>query len=271
MVSRRAKFGVSSFVIPFSLEHSHSHSHEPGDQKKKSKSHGSNKKSKRSSAETRIAGDSPSSSGSGTVTPSDEEEQRGRSRERSNSLFGYPAATRALVIQEAEQLQRNRSPSLSRSASNNLSASLKHEFTHRSLNSIGSENALSPTVFSPAVDERPSSESTPLLSSQRLHGHSREVSTNDDLTHSHGDDDQTEYIRHSGAGAHSHGHGSMNMRAILLHVLGDALGNVGVIATGLIMWFSTLSWKYYFDPIISLVITCIIFSSALPLGKLCDA
>ena len=59
----------------------------------------------------------------------------------------------------------------------------------------------------------------------------------------------------------------MNMHALLLHVLGDALGNVGVIATGLIIWLSDLSWKYYFDPIISLVITCIIFSSALPLGK----
>lgn len=61
--------------------------------------------------------------------------------------------------------------------------------------------------------------------------------------------------------------GSMNMRALVLHVLGDALGNVGVIATGLIIWLTHLSWKNYFDPIISLVITCIIFSSALPLGE----
>jgi zinc transporter 1 len=60
--------------------------------------------------------------------------------------------------------------------------------------------------------------------------------------------------------------GSMNMRALVLHVLGDALGNVGVIATGLIIWQTTWSFKYYFDPIISLVITVIIFSSALPLG-----
>ena len=35
--------------------------------------------------------------------------------------------------------------------------------------------------------------------------------------------------------SHSHSHaGSMNMRALVLHVIGDALGNVGVIATGLI-------------------------------------
>ena len=58
----------------------------------------------------------------------------------------------------------------------------------------------------------------------------------------------------------------MNMRALVLHVIGDALGNVGVIATGLIIWFSTWKYKYFCDPIISLVITAIIFSSALPLG-----
>lgn len=59
----------------------------------------------------------------------------------------------------------------------------------------------------------------------------------------------------------------MNMRALVLHVLGDALGNVGVIATGLVIWLTSWSFKYYFDPVISLVITVIIFSSALPLGK----
>lgn len=67
-------------------------------------------------------------------------------------------------------------------------------------------------------------------------------------------------------GHHGHSHGSMNMHALLLHVFGDALGNIGVIATGLVIWLSNWSFKYYFDPIISLVITVIIFSSALPLG-----
>ena len=59
----------------------------------------------------------------------------------------------------------------------------------------------------------------------------------------------------------------MNMRALVLHVLGDALGNVGVIASGLIIWLTTWQYKYYSDPVISLVITIIIFSSALPLGE----
>ena len=66
--------------------------------------------------------------------------------------------------------------------------------------------------------------------------------------------------------SHSHSDGSMNMRALVLHVIGDALGNIGVISTGLIIWLTQWDFKYYFDPVISLVITAIIFSSAMPLG-----
>jgi zinc transporter 1 len=51
-------------------------------------------------------------------------------------------------------------------------------------------------------------------------------------------------------------------------VLGDALGNIGVIITGLVMWLTEWHYKYYLDPVVSLVITVIIFCSALPLGEL---
>lgn len=46
-----------------------------------------------------------------------------------------------------------------------------------------------------------------------------------------------------------------------------SLGNVGVIAAGLVIWFCEGRWTLYFDPGVSLFITCIIFSSALPLVK----
>jgi zinc transporter 1 len=46
-----------------------------------------------------------------------------------------------------------------------------------------------------------------------------------------------------------------------------SLGNVGVIAAGLVIWFCQGRWTLYFDPAVSLLITCIIFSSALPLGR----
>lgn len=102
-----------------------------------------------------------------------------------------------------------------------------------------------------ADEQRTMNESTPLL---------RDTSSVESVPHS-----LNGHAGHShGGGGHSHG--SMNMRALVLHVLGDALGNVGVIATGLVIWLTNWSWKFYFDPMISLVITVIIFSSALPLG-----
>ena len=97
-----------------------------------------------------------------------------------------------------------------------------------------------------------SSEETPLLASPTEGSRPSPMSA-DHVDHAHG---------------RGHSHGSMNMRALVLHVLGDALGNVGVIATGLIIWLTTWKYKFYFDPVISLVITVIIFSSALPLGAL---
>ena len=60
---------------------------------------------------------------------------------------------------------------------------------------------------------------------------------------------------------------SMNMEGVFLHVLGDALGNIGVIVTALFIWKTNYSWRFYSDPLVSLVITAIIFSSALPLCR----
>jgi zinc transporter 1 len=57
----------------------------------------------------------------------------------------------------------------------------------------------------------------------------------------------------------------MGMNAMILHVIGDMLGNVGVIATALIIWKTEWHYKFYADPAISLFIALIIFKSALPL------
>ncbi|KXT07537.1 hypothetical protein AC578_10137 [Pseudocercospora eumusae] len=72
--------------------------------------------------------------------------------------------------------------------------------------------------------------------------------------------------REPGKGA-GHSHGDLNMKGIFLHVMGDALGNIGVIATALIIWLTKFPGRFYFDPAISLVITCIILASAIPLCK----
>ena len=171
----------------------------------------------------------------------------GRSRKRTDSyssLYGHPAATRASLVQTAQEIARVRSPSPSRGK-----RSKSHRSRSRSaIDEVDNEGTLHDT---PVGDGAQASERTPLLSeTSSVDSHSQDAHGG----HGHG------------KGGHGHSHGSMNMHALLLHVLGDALGNVGVIGTGLVIWLTTWSWKYYFDPVISLVITVIIFSSALPLG-----
>ncbi|PIL31600.1 transporter [Ganoderma sinense ZZ0214-1] len=176
---------------------------------------------------------------------------RTKSRERSasySSLYGHPAATRASFVQAAQDVARARSPSPSRSRVRSRShADHVHE------NGVRNESAIDDASNE---ETQTFTESTPLLANNDDSGRSSPRFLNAEAGHEHG--------RHGG---HGHSHGSMNMRALVLHVMGDALGNVGVISTGLVIWLTTLSWKYYFDPIISLVITLIIFSSALPLVR----
>jgi zinc transporter 1 len=64
---------------------------------------------------------------------------------------------------------------------------------------------------------------------------------------------------------HGHNHDDMGMNAMVLHVIGDALGNVGVIVTALVIWLTDLPGKYYADPIVSLFITLIILKTSIPL------
>ncbi|KAJ5703133.1 Cation efflux protein [Penicillium malachiteum] len=88
--------------------------------------------------------------------------------------------------------------------------------------------------------------------------------------HTHVEDDVHRDHNHaqpkpkSQKGGHSH---DLNMRGVFLHVMGDALGNIGVIASALIIWLTDYDWRYYVDPGISLVITLIILASAIPLCK----
>ncbi|CAR28816.1 hypothetical protein ZYGR_0U01750 [Zygosaccharomyces rouxii] len=66
---------------------------------------------------------------------------------------------------------------------------------------------------------------------------------------------------------HSKSPTSLNMHGVFLHVAGDALGNIGVILAALVIWKTDYSWKQYTDPAVSLIITCLIFASALPLSR----
>jgi solute carrier family 30 (zinc transporter), member 1 len=59
---------------------------------------------------------------------------------------------------------------------------------------------------------------------------------------------------------------SLNMRAVLLHVAGDALGSLVVVFTALAIWKAQSSFvEKYLDPIASLVIVFILAYASLPL------
>lgn len=59
---------------------------------------------------------------------------------------------------------------------------------------------------------------------------------------------------------HGHEHGSLNMHGAFLHVLGDALGSIGVIiSASIIQWVTSWQQRYLMDPIVSLFIVTIIF------------
>ncbi|KAI5289762.1 hypothetical protein KEM52_000662, partial [Ascosphaera acerosa] len=86
-------------------------------------------------------------------------------------------------------------------------------------------------------------------------------------THIHARPKDSKHGGHGHGHSHGHSHGDLNMRGVFLHVLGDALGNVGVIAAALIIWLTDWEWRMYSDPAISLIITCIILYTAIPLCK----
>jgi cobalt-zinc-cadmium efflux system protein len=58
---------------------------------------------------------------------------------------------------------------------------------------------------------------------------------------------------------HQHSHDDLNVRSAFLHVIGDAAASVGVIAGGVIMYFTR--W-YMLDALISVGIGCVIFWGA---------
>jgi len=57
------------------------------------------------------------------------------------------------------------------------------------------------------------------------------------------------------------------MLGVLIHVMGDALNNIGVIIAALIIWLTKSSARFYADPAVSLWIALMILASAVPLTK----
>ncbi|XP_019321199.1 zinc transporter 10 isoform X2 [Panthera pardus] len=66
---------------------------------------------------------------------------------------------------------------------------------------------------------------------------------------------------------------ALNIRGVLLHVMGDALGSVVVVVTAIIFYVRPLkgedpcNWQCYIDPSLTVIMVAIILSSAFPLIK----
>lgn len=184
------------------------------------------------------------------------------------SLYGHPAQTRAHVVQTAQDMgydrqgkvaihggERDRLVSRDESSSSNLGGygstsdrDVESGVKRTKNGLLGSKSPSRRDEDDESDDELPSAATA---IAHKLPGADRKKSSGGGHGHSHG-------------GGHD---GEMNMRGVFLHVLGDALGNVGVIASGLFILLTSYSWRFYTDPLISFAITVIIFTSALPLVK----
>lgn len=120
-------------------------------------------------------------------------------------------------------------------------------------------------------DDQAPTEGSPLLGHAKNDGSTKYSGT---ASHSHVDNEVSRHdswhVDHNHnkpkeESKDGHSHADLNMRGVFLHVMGDALGNIGVIGSALFIWLSKFSWRFYSDPVISLVITLIILGSAIPL------
>ncbi len=110
------------------------------------------------------------------------------------------------------------------------------------------------------------------------HGHSQ---GHDHPSHAHGDveihsitsthgtvssvDHHIEHLHHALAPS-KHGM-DLGILGVLIHILGDAINNIGVIISALIIWITHSPSRFYADPAVSMWIAIMILISAIPLTK----
>lgn len=59
----------------------------------------------------------------------------------------------------------------------------------------------------------------------------------------------------------------LGILGVLIHLLGDAINNIGVIISALIIWLTKYRGRFYADPAVSMWIAIMILASAIPLTK----
>lgn len=57
---------------------------------------------------------------------------------------------------------------------------------------------------------------------------------------------------------------NLGLLAVMVHLLGDAINNIGVIIASVIMWKLDSPYRFYADPMASLIISFVIFGGTIP-------
>ncbi|CAI7650010.1 unnamed protein product [Penicillium bialowiezense] len=114
----------------------------------------------------------------------------------------------------------------------------------------------------------PTVESPSLQLGEHLH---ESHATHHDHKHLHLEKDHCEDSGHGHGHGHSHGghdHGDLGMMGVMVHVIGDAINNIGVMAAGLVIWLAAPHpGRYYADPGVSMFIAILIMLSSIPLMR----
>ena len=102
------------------------------------------------------------------------------------------------------------------------------------------------------------------------HGHSHEEGHPEhgkvkDHNNSHSQENGHSHAKENGHGHNTSSGHSMNITGVFLHVLADALGSVVVCVTSLVIMLTDWEYRFYLDPVLSLVIVVIILASTWPL------
>jgi len=84
--------------------------------------------------------------------------------------------------------------------------------------------------------------------------HSRETTAHIHANHNHTLEPLIEQSQHN-----------LGLMGVMVHLFGDALNNVGVIIAAVLIWKLDSSKRFYADPAVSLFISLIIFTSAIPM------
>ena len=252
-------FGLASNILGLFLFHDHGHDH--GDEGEHSHEH--DPVSTAEEGHGHLHTHTPEPTESGTIDVSPQKSSDALSTRRSTDFRRYRRTSGSIVdaIHVHPASFRN----------DIIAASRLDEQTE----SEAEEEAVLDDEVSPAPPNETSSLMKHSNGSPKKYNHSRSASHGNpkkkrqDHRHDswHATHNHKKPKDESATDGHGHSHGDLNMRGVFLHVMGDALGNIGVIASALFIWLTSYKWRFYADPAISLIITVIILASAIPLCK----